>query len=61
MAKMLPELVWELGIIVDQIKACERGLKDYPNDEVFKKAVPYMIAKGQELKAQIEKLLKNEP
>ena len=60
MKKTIPELVLELGVILDQIKACQRGLKDYPNDEVFKAAVPYMIAKGQEIKSQIEKLIKNE-
>ena len=60
MKKTTDQLVLELGVILDQIKACQRGLKDHPNDEVFKAALPYMIAKGKELKLQIEKQIKNE-
>lgn len=58
--KPTDELIMELGVILDQIKACRRGLKDHPNDEVFKAAVPYMINEGMKIKSQIEKQLSHD-
>lgn len=55
------ELILTLGVIIDQIKVNRRGLKDHPNSEEFKKAIPYMINEGEKIKQELEKRFKPLP
>lgn len=59
-SKTSEDLILELGVILDQIKVNKKGLKDHPDNEQFKKAIPYMINEGKKIKNELEKRISNE-
>jgi hypothetical protein len=48
------QLILEMGVVLDQIKACRRGAADYPKDEIFKAAIKHMFSLAHKLKRYIE-------
>jgi hypothetical protein len=49
------ELILRLGVCLDGVKIAKRGLLEYPDNDKFKKLIPFMVEEGNKIMKELKK------